>query len=61
MDRHLPIVGEFEPDDLQQESGRIRADREYTRRVSIWVEIDDDDRVINCVQDGVDTDAMFER
>jgi hypothetical protein len=61
MDRHQPTLGEFKPDDLQQVSGQIRADRQHSRRVAIGLEIDNDDRLVNRVPDRVDIDAMLER
>lgn len=60
MDHQLG-VGEIEPDDLEEVAGGVRADGEHLRRVSIRLEVHDDDRVLDGVQDGLLVVAVLER
>src|SRR5271154_435475 len=45
VDGECPIVGELDPDDLEQVPSSIRTDAEHPWRVGIRVQIDNDDRV----------------
>lgn len=58
MDRQKPLISEHEHDHLEQVPGVIRPDRELLGRVTVRLEVDDDNRVIRGVTDRVVADAM---
>jgi hypothetical protein len=57
----MGILGEFEPDDLEQVPGTIGADGEDLGRVCFRFEIDDGDCVLESVENGSIIGAVFVR
>ena len=51
MDHELDLLGELEPDDLEEVACRIWPDSEHTGRVGIRVEIDDDESMFGGMED----------
>jgi hypothetical protein len=58
MDRQKPVVGEQEHDHLEHVPGLIRSDDELLRRVSVRLEVDDNERVIRGVTHGGVADTV---
>lgn len=52
MDHEVDVVGEFEPDDLQQIAGVVGSDRQNLGRVGVGIEVDDGEGVVQGVEDG---------
>lgn len=59
MDHDRRSVGELQPDDLKKVACGVRPDRQHARWVSVWLELNDDQGVIDCVTDGAVADTMF--
>ena len=60
MDHELG-VGEVEPDDLEEVAGGVGADGEHLRRVSVGLQVHDDDRELNSMTDGLFVVVVLER
>lgn len=52
MDHQVDVVGEFEPDDLQQVAGFVGSDSEDLGWIGVGIEIDDGDGMVKGVADG---------
>lgn len=52
MDHEADLVGELEPDDLEQIAGVVGSDGKDHRRVSVRVVVDDGDGMVESVEDG---------
>jgi hypothetical protein len=59
VNHELSIIGEFEPDDLQQVPGTVRSNRQDLGRVRVGFDVDDGDGVAESVQDGDVADGVF--
>jgi hypothetical protein len=55
----MDIVGEFEPDDLQQVTGAVGLDGKDLWWVGFGFKIDDDEDMVEGVEDGVGFDAVL--
>jgi len=53
-------LGEFEPDDLEEIAGAVRADRKHPWRIRFCVKVDDDESVVDSMVDRSIVVAMFE-
>lgn len=56
---HDGLVGELEPDDLQQVAGAVGADGQHSGWVAVGLEVDDHDRVFERVDGRGVIDAVF--
>jgi hypothetical protein len=53
-----PIIGQFENEELEEVAGEVGADHENLRRVGVRVDIDNNDRMVDGVEDVRIRDAM---
>lgn len=58
MNDEEPIIRQLENEQLEEVSGEVRADHEDLRRVSVRVDIDNDERMFDGVEDVRVRDAM---
>ncbi len=59
MDHQGDVVGEFEPDDLQQVAGFVGSDSEDLGWIGVGIEIDDGDGIVKGVADGCVVDTVL--
>ena len=59
MNHELSIIGEFEPDDLQQIPGTVRSDDQDLGRVRVGLEVNNCDGVAEIMQDVGVADAVL--
>ena len=58
---HQCVIGELEPDDLNEIPCRIRTDEQHRGRVCMRVEIDDNHGLVDDMKDRCLIEAMLER
>lgn len=58
MDSQYPVVGQQEHDHFKQVARVVGPDGELLRRITVGIEVDDDDRVIQGMVDGGIADAV---
>ena len=59
VDHEIDIVGEFEPDDLQQVAGAVGSDSKDLWWVGFRFKIDNGEGMVEGVEDGVGFDAVL--
>ncbi len=59
MDHEIDIVGELEPDDLQQVASAVGPDGKDLSWVGFGFKIDDGEDMVEGVKDGVGVDAVL--
>lgn len=59
MDRQSPLTAKLDPNDLEKVPGVIRTDSKHTRRISVGLDIDDDEGVSHRVLNGVVGDPVL--
>ena len=59
MDHQVDIVGEFEPDDLQQVPGVVGSDDKHRWRVGVGFEIDHGEGMVEGVENGSLVDTVL--
>jgi hypothetical protein len=52
VDHQTDVVGELDPDDLQQFAGVVGSDRKDLGRVGVGLEVDDSDGMVAGVENG---------
>ena len=52
MDHEVGIVGELEPDDLQQIAGVVGSDRKDLGWIGVGLQVDDGENMVEGVEDG---------
>lgn len=60
MDHQVNVIGELEPDDFDEVAGGIGTDGEHLRRIGARIEIDDSERMVDCMPNGCLIEAMLE-
>ena len=58
IDHKIGIVGEYEPDDLEEVPGRVGPDREHLGWIGVGFEVDEREGMVDGVADGSVVDTV---
>lgn len=61
MDHQLDVIRELKPDDFDEVAGGIKTDGKDLRRIGVGFEVDDSERIVDCMPNGCLIEAVLER